>query len=40
MVLFCRQPGPQFKTEEGLKAMSMAKVFSIDAIVAIGGMVL
>ena len=29
---------PQFKTEEGLKkAMSMAKVFSIDAIVAIGG---
>lgn len=29
---------PQFKTEEGLKkAMSMAKVFSIDAIVSIGG---
>lgn len=29
---------PQFKTEEGLnKAMSMAKVFGIDAIVVIGG---
>jgi len=29
---------PQFKTEEGLKkAMSMAKVFGIDALVVIGG---
>jgi len=29
---------PQFKTEEGLnKAMSMAKVFGIDAVVVIGG---